>query len=207
MLLTLQEPFDDFAYSMVRQYLTTTIPQAIVITVIIATCLYVVLDNTKKRLALVGLYLVATVAPVFYNIPIFDYIHVLNNEPEKNAAYSKFFVENYVNPDSVKITPPKHKRNLILIYLESLETSFADKEHGGIQDTNLIPEITELSLQNLSFGKSGKHIGGGLDAIGSTSTFPSMHSRSLGIPNITIYSKTPILHHYKGLYKILHAHD
>lgn len=33
-----------------------------------------------------------------------------------------------------------------------------------------------------------------------------MHSRSLGIPNITIYSKTPILHHYKGLYKIIHAY-
>ena len=27
-LLTLQEPFDDFAYSMIRQYLSTTIPQA-----------------------------------------------------------------------------------------------------------------------------------------------------------------------------------
>ena len=31
-LLTLQEPFDDFAYGMVRLYLTTTIPQALIIT-------------------------------------------------------------------------------------------------------------------------------------------------------------------------------
>ncbi|SMP40156.1 phosphoglycerol transferase [Fibrobacter sp. UWB10] len=206
-LLTLQEPFDDFAYSMVRQYLTTTIPQALVITIVIAIFLYVVLNNTKKRLVPVGIYIIAAIIPVFYNIPISDYIHILNNEPEKNTAYSKFFVENYVNPDSVIITPPQHKRNLILIYLESLETSFADRIHGGNQDTNLIPEITELALQNLSFGKNKKNIGGGLDAIGSTSTFPSMHSRSLGIPNITIYSKTPILHHYKSIYKILNEYD
>ncbi len=206
-LLTLQEPFDDFAYSMVRQYLAATIPQTITITLALTTFLYVVLNSTKKRLVPVGIYFIASIVLAFHYIPISDYLHIINKEPEKNASYSKFFVENYVNPDSVKIKVPQRKRNLILIYLESLETSFADKEHGGNQDTNLIPEITELSLQNLSFGKNGKHIGGGLDAIGSTSTFPSMHSRSLGIPNITIYSKTPILHHYKGLYKILHAHD
>lgn len=205
-LLTLQEPFDDFAYSMVRLYLTTTIPQALVITVILAIFLYNVLSNTKKRLIPIGIYFVSTVALFLYNIPISDYVHILNNEPEKNAAYSKFFVENYVNPDSIKITAPEQKRNLILIYLESLETSFADMEHGGNQDTNLIPEITELAQQNLSFGKNKKHIGGGLDAVGSTSTFPSMHTRSLGIPNVTIYSTTPILHHYKSLYKILNIH-
>ena len=206
-LLTLQEPFDDFAYSMVRQYLSATIPQALVITLVLTVFLYVVLNNTKKRLIPIGIYFVVTVALVLYHIPVLDYIHILNNEPEKNVSYSQFFVENYVNPDSVKITSPEHKRNLILIYLESLENSFADKEHGGNQDTNLIPEITELVQQNLSFGKNKNHIGGGLDAIGSTSTFPSMHSRSLGIPNITIYSKTPVLHHYKSLYKILHAND
>ena len=205
-LLTLQEPFDDFAYSMVRQYLAATIPQTITITLALAVFLYVVLNSTKKRLVPVGIYFVATIVLAFHYIPVSDYLHIINNEPEKNAAYSNFFVENYVNPDSVKITAPEHKRNLILIYLESLENSFADKNHGGNQDTNLIPEITELALQNLNFGKNKNRIGGGLDAIGSTSTFPSMHSRSLGIPNITIYSKTPILHHYKSLYKILNEY-
>ena len=205
-LLTLQEPFDDFAYSMVRQYLAATVPQTLVITIVLTVFLYAVLNSTKKRLVPIGIYFVSAIALVLCHIPVSDYIHILNNEPEKNASYSQFFVENYVNPDSVKITPPEHKHNLILIYLESLETSFADKEHGGNQDTNLIPEITELAQQNLSFGKNKNHIGGGLDAVGSTSTFPSMHSRSLGIPNITIYSKTPILHHYKSLYKILHSH-
>lgn len=202
-LLTLQEPFDDFAYGMVKLYLTTTIPQALAITAILTIFLYTVLNSTKKRLIAVGAYFAATIALFISDIPILNYIHILNDEPEKNATYSKFFVENYVNPDSVKITPPEQKRNLILIYLESLETTFSDKEHGGNQDTNLIPEITELALQNISFGKNGNQIGGGLDSRGSASTFSAMISRSLGIPDIINYKKTPILHHYKSFYKIL----
>ena len=202
-LLTLQEPFDDFAYGMVKLYLATTIPQAFATTAILTIFLYTVLNSTKKRLIAVGAYFAATIALFISDIPILNYIHILNDEPEKNATYSKFFVENYVNPDSVKITPPEQKRNLILIYLESLETTFSDKEHGGNQDTNLIPEITELALQNISFGKKGSQIGGGLDSRGSASTFSAMISRSLGIPDIINYKKTPILHHYKSFYKIL----
>lgn len=204
-LLTLQEPFDDFAYGMVKLYLATTIPQALAITAVLTIFLYTILNSTKKRLIAVGAYFVATIALFISDIPIFNYVHILNNEPEKNAAYSKFFVENYVNPDSVKITAPEQKRNLILIYLESLETTFSDKEHGGNQDTNLIPEITEFALKNLNFGRIKNHIGGGNDTKGSNSTFPSMHSRSLGIPYIINYTKTPILHHYKSLYKILNT--
>ncbi|SHL48706.1 LTA synthase family protein [Fibrobacter sp. UWEL] len=202
-LLTLEEPFDDFAYLMIKQYLKATIPQALVISVIITVFLYTVLNNTKKRLFAIGVYFAATIALFISDIPIPDYIHILNNEPQKNASYSKFFVENYVNPDSVKITAPDKKRNLILIYIESMETTFTDKEHGGNQEKNLIPEITELALHNLNFGKDGNLIGGGIDARGSNSTFASIHSRTLGIPFIINYEKTPVLHHYKSLYKIL----
>lgn len=202
-LLTLQEPFDEFAYGMVKLYLTTTIPQALIITLILTIFLYTILNSTKKRLIAIAAYIAATIALFISDIPISDYIHIINNEPEKNATYSKFFAENYINPDSVKIIAPEQKRNLILIYLESLETTFSDKEHGGNQDSNLIPEITELSLQNISFGKNNNHIGGGFDTKGTNHTFGSFHTRSLGIPNIINYKKTPILHHYKSLYKIL----
>ena len=204
-MLTLQEPFDDFAYLMIKQYLSTTIPQALVISIILTTFLYTILNNTKKRLIAIGLYFAATIALFVSETPIQDYVHIINNEPEKSNISSKFFIDNYVNPDSVKITPPEQKRNLILIYLESLETTFSDKEHGGFQDTNLIPEITELSLQNISFGKNKKHIGGGIDALGSNHTFGSIHTRTLGIPNIINYKRTPILRYYNSLYKILNS--
>lgn len=202
-LLTLQEPFDDFAYLMLKQYFETTIPQTLLISIVLVFFLYVLLGSFKKRLVLIGSYFIATIAFVFIDIPVFDYVHILNDEPEKNASYSEFFVENYVNPDSVTILPPEKKRNLIFIYLESLETTFADKEHGGNQEANLIPEITRLAQENISFGKNKNHIGGGLDANGSNSTFTSLHTRTLGIPHLVNYQKTPVLRHYKSLYKIL----
>ncbi len=202
-MLTLQEPFDDFAYSMIKQYLATTIPQALIITAVLTIFLYAILSRIKKRLIFIGVYFAATIALFISDIPISEYIHILKNEPEKSASYSKFFVENYVNPDSVKITSPEHKRNLILIYIESMETTFSDKAHGGNQDTNLIPEITQLAQQNINFGKNKNHIGGGIDSYGSGATFAAMLSRSLGIPFVINYDKTPILHHYKSLYKIL----
>lgn len=202
-MLTLQEPFDDFAYSMIKQYLATTIPQALIITAVLTIFLYALFSNTKKRLIFIGAYFAATIALFISDIPVSEYIHILKNEPEKSASYSKFFVENYVNPDSVKITAPEQKRNLILIYLESMETTFSDKAHGGNQDTNLIPEITQLAQQNINFGKNKNHIGGGVDSYGSGATFAAMLSRSLGIPFVVNYDKTPILHHYKSLYKIL----
>ena len=204
-LLTLQEPFDDFAYGMVKICLNTTVPQTLVITAILLVLLYTLLNSTKKRLIAIGAYFSAVIVQFVIVVPISDYIHILNNEPEKNAAYSRFFVENYANPDSIEITAPEHKRNLILIYLESLETTFSDKDHGGYQDSNLIPEITELALQNISFGKDKNHIGGGLDASGSNHTFGAFFTRSLGVPNITNYEKNPILYYYKSLYKILNS--
>ena len=202
-MLTLQEPFDDFAYSMIKQYLSTTIPQALIITAVLTIFLYALFSNTKKRLIFIGAYFAATIALFVSDIPVSEYIHILKNEPEKSASYSKFFVKNYVNPDSVKITAPEQKRNLILIYIESMETTFSDKAHGGNQDTNLIPEITQLAQQNINFGKNKNHIGGGIDSYGSGATFAAMLSRSLGIPFVVNYDKTPILHHYKSLYKIL----
>lgn len=200
---TLQEPFDDFAYSMVQQYLIATIPQALIITLILTAFLYLSLGSLKKRLIFIGTYFIASIVFFVKDVPISDYILVFYNESSKNVFFSDFFDKNYVNPDSVKFQVPEHKRNLILIYIESLETSFADKEHGGNQNVNLMPEITEIAQQNINFGKSDNNIGGGIDAVGSSYTFGAMYTRSLGIPHVSNYKDTPRLHNYKSLYTIL----
>lgn len=205
-LLTLEEPFDDFAYSMVELYLKTTIPQALLITTIVTIFLYATFSHSKIRYLSISLYLIATIGFLFNDIPISDYIHILKGEPEKNATYSKVYKEHYANPDSIKISPPEKKRNLILIYLESLETTFADKLHGGNQEENLIPEITKLAIQNINFGRTEQHIGGGFDTKGSNCTFCAIYSRSLGIPYVVNYKKIPQLHNYKSLYKILNEY-
>ena len=44
------------------------------------------------------------------------------------STYSTFIDDNYVDPKSVSITFPEQKRNLIYIYLESMENTYADKK-------------------------------------------------------------------------------
>lgn len=81
------------------------------------------------------------------NFEIFDYV--------KNCLDSSEFIENaYVDAKSVNITFPEQKRNLICIYMESAETSFQDKENGGFLDYNIIPEMTRLASENVSFSHS-----------------------------------------------------
>ena len=45
----------------------------------------------------------------------------------------------------MKLIFPKEKRNLIHIYLESIETTYLSKELGGYMKTNLMPELTQLA--------------------------------------------------------------
>lgn len=94
---------------------------------------------------------------------------------------SKFIEENYIDPENVKITFPEKKRNLIYIYLESMETTYFSKENGGLSDKSLIPEIEELAKENINFSNTEK-LGGAYALYGSTWTVGSMTANSLGVP-------------------------
>lgn len=94
---------------------------------------------------------------------------------------SKFIEENYLNPKDVKITFPEKKRNLIYIYLESMETTYMDKEHGGNQEQNLIPELTELANNHISFSDK-KTLGGAYPITGTGWTVGAMVAQTSGLP-------------------------
>ena len=67
---------------------------------------------------------------------------------------TNFFEEEYVRPDSVTLTFPQEKRNLIYILVESAESSSMDKASGGLMNQNYIPELTEIAKENISFSQS-----------------------------------------------------
>lgn len=94
---------------------------------------------------------------------------------------SSYVQDNYVNPDSVKITFPEKKRNLICIYLESMELAFADKEHGGLYDENTIPKLTRIGMENEMFTADGQ-INGGNSLFGSTYTMGALVAMTCGLP-------------------------
>ncbi len=106
-----------------------------------------------------------------------------NNQSE----YSTFIDDNYVDPRDVTLTFPEQKRNLIYIYLESMENTYSGTENGGAFEQNVIPELTELSLQNENFSGDDQTLNGGYAMPGATWTIGAMFAQSTGLPmNIPI---------------------
>lgn len=88
---------------------------------------------------------------------------------------SDFIEQNYADPDVVTLTFPEEKRNLIYIYLESIENTFAD---AGICDKvtdDYIPELTRLAEENTSFG-------GAYSYSGTTWTAAALVTQTSGVP-------------------------
>ena len=76
------------------------------------------------------------------------------------------FENYYVEPTPDKIKFPEKKRNLVYIYLESMEISYLSKELGGAQDVNLIPELYDLAKENTNFSHN--------DTVGGFSQVPGV---------------------------------
>lgn len=93
---------------------------------------------------------------------------------------SSFIEENYVDPKTINVTF-KEKKNLIYIYIESMETTFMDEKNGGFQKKNIIPELTNIANNNISFS-SNDNYSGMYQASYATWTVASMVSQTAGVP-------------------------
>ena len=98
------------------------------------------------------------------------------------SVNSDFIKENYADPEKTTITFPEKKRNLIYIYLESVEMTYADKKSGGALDYNCIPELTKLALENDCFTGSKDKLNGAKVSFGTTYTMGGMVAQSSGLP-------------------------
>lgn len=96
-----------------------------------------------------------------------------------NAA-STLYEDEYVDPDTVQIIFPENKKNLIYIYMESMESTYASKEVGGGKDINYIPNLTEMADQYISFSDTDK-LGGLVSYAGSGWTMASLMASTAGV--------------------------
>lgn len=101
---------------------------------------------------------------------------------ENQLHSSTWIEENYVKPAEDLLTWPEKKRNLIYIYLESMETTYMSESEGGIYPENLIPELTELVNENLSFSDKQALHGGARTTTGATWTMGAMFAQTSGLP-------------------------
>ncbi len=101
---------------------------------------------------------------------------------ENRGKDSTYIEENYADPSKVKLTFPEKKRNLIYIYLESMETTYADTKSGGGMPENYIPELTKLAQENEDFSGSSDKLNGGYSMTGTTWTVGAMFAQTSGLP-------------------------
>ncbi len=97
---------------------------------------------------------------------------------------SDLYENEYADPNTVDIQFPEQKRNLIYIYLESMETTFLDRNMGGAMDVNLIPELTQLAQDNINFSHNDT-VGGLVEVPGATWSVGAMVAQTAGVPLIT----------------------
>lgn len=92
----------------------------------------------------------------------------------------------FIEKAAVQITPqmlhfPEKKRNLIYIFLESMESTFSSKEEGGAMEKDRIPELTALAKEGINFSSDDK-LGGAAPSRGASWTTGAMVSQTCGYP-------------------------
>lgn len=95
---------------------------------------------------------------------------------------TSIYDDYYVDPESVNLTFPTKKRNLIYIYMESMESSYSSTDNGGIEENNLIPNLTNLALNEGVNFSNRDSLGGMMQIPGANQTASSLVAQTSGIP-------------------------
>ena len=182
LLYTLASPLKGTGQSTVAQILFACLP---VVLLLVALYVVAVLLLEKKirwhyarRIGAcfcAGLLVVSLIFSVFaLRIPA--YVKALS---EKTTIYEDY----YVDPDTVQITADGKPKNLIYIYLESMETTYASRALGGAQGVNYMPKLTALAEEHLSFSdKAAGGLGGFHTPLGTGWTMAALLATTSGVP-------------------------
>lgn len=159
------------------------VPMAIV--VVIAIIVIVILTKAgtlfrrlgKSILVVVSCICVGIAGTTFWNhLDVGTYV-------ENQTTTSDFIKDEYVDPSKTQLTFPEKKRNLIYIYCESMEMSFADQANGGARDENVIPGLTALAEENEDFsGADNSQLNGGYSMPSTTWTMGGIFAATAGLP-------------------------
>lgn len=109
-----------------------------------------------------------------YHFNVTDYLEYIGED-------TTLYDDHYVDGRDIQLTFPQQKRNLIYIYLESMEMTYADRASGGAMMENYIPELTDLALNNECFGRDGV-LNGAYTLPGATFTMGALVAQTSGVP-------------------------
>lgn len=199
-LFQLTSPIKGTGGSILKSYLTDSLIYAVICSLIVFFLFYLIINYLSchklefdiklwkkkfkfsiktvfiKMILGLGIY-VASIFIIYWCLSKIGFIYYLKNQ----AHDSSFIEEKYVDPNVVKISFPEKKKNLIYIFVESLETTYFSKNLGGSTYSNLLEPITDITSSNINFSDSDK-FGGAVSVNGTTWTTGAMIAQTSGLP-------------------------
>jgi len=103
-----------------------------------------------------------------------DWIAFMNRETE-------IYKNEYVEPTAANVVFEGEKRNLVYIYLESMETTLFSQAEGGALSENVIPELYRLAEENVNFSHN-EGVGGACNISCCGYTIAAMVGSTCGLP-------------------------
>ena len=133
LMYQLRAPMDGTNRNMIMDYIWSCIPLTVAV---LAVSIIILLLVRKKKViyrTVIGILLAGAVAIISYYLAYTWNRLDIGNYAENKSTYSDFIDVNYIDPADTELTFPETKRNLIYIFLESVETTYADTENGEFQ--------------------------------------------------------------------------
>lgn len=176
----LKVPMEGTSTDMIWKYIIQCPWKIIALTVIVSMLLIKPMKKSEEKKTVrrsICISVLIFVASIVNALIVTDLVGYIANQIND----SQFIADEYVNPEEVNIEFPEQKRNLIYIFLESMETTFYSKEEGGLSEHDLIPEISQLAIENEDFSNTSQ-LGGAYALKGTTWTIAAMTAQTCGVP-------------------------
>ena len=183
-IFQLQSPLEGTESGILNDYLLRGLLPAVLL-LIIYIIVQILLGKKKKARARLWFTVLCAIASLTGCIAVSTYIWRELRIGEWLLAQNSgadFVRDHYVDPAEVDLSFPEKKRNLIYIYLESMEAGYADTASGGLFPENLIPELTSIAQENEDFSGAGEKLEGGYSYVGTAFTTGGIFAQSAGLP-------------------------
>ena len=175
----LHTPLDGTDVSSYKDIIIIGIAMVTAVT-IVSIIMYVLLRRKHKELGYVlwlGMVsVIMLVCSVYRGVIHFEVIDYYRYTHESTSLFD----DNYVDGREVELVFPEKKRNLIYIFLESVEVTFSDTASGGAMEENLIPNLTKIAENNECFS-DGSAINGAHHVSGATYTMGALAAQTSGV--------------------------
>ena len=182
LMFQIQSPINGTNKDIIMDYIVSCI--FITLIILILSTVAVIIFRKRKRVYYPLVLCVLFIAILLdVSIAYLAWQRLDIDEYAKNSdTYSSFVDTYYADPSEVELTFPEEKKNLIYIFLESMEITYTDEKSGGAFENNFIPELTNLAVENEDFSGVSDELNGGTALKYATWTAAALFSQTSGLP-------------------------